>query len=33
MGATTFMNRVTFETSLLLAPLAYAIHHIEEHIL
>ena len=26
------MNRITFETSLLFAPLAYALHHIEEHI-
>jgi len=32
MGDTTFMNRITFETSLLFAPLAYALHHIEEHI-
>ena len=26
------MKPITFETSLLLAPLAYALHHIEEHI-
>jgi hypothetical protein len=26
------MNRITFQTSLLFAPLAYALHHIEEHI-
>jgi len=25
------MNRITFQTSLLFAPLAYALHHIEEH--
>jgi hypothetical protein len=27
------MTRISFQTSLLFAPLAYAIHHIEEHIL
>lgn len=26
------MGKITFETSLLFAPLAYALHHIEEHI-
>lgn len=30
---TIFMKKVDFKTSLLFAPLAYAIHHIEEHIL